>query len=223
MLMGESRSVTVPAVFTGFLLLLLGPVQLARAQVAPEPAFIGARIPDGNVAHAYIVLSSRSPRDQYLLAGMLRFGVSGDVDIGGRAGIAVVDGAEDYVYAGVEGRYGLVRARLTRAGLGFDLTFHTGLGVSEPHDLTRWKIPLGLPGGLTFPFPGGSLELFAHPRLELALQNPGSTQDEALVMDLGAYWQLGPVFGALLDVRVGDGVFDERNRAMVGLSATARF
>ncbi|MBI4512622.1 MAG: hypothetical protein HY702_00790 [Gemmatimonadetes bacterium] len=221
MMLGQSRSVTVLALST--VVLFFGCIPLARAQVSAEPAFVGARIPDGSTAQAYTVFSSRSPRDQFLFAGMLRFGVSQDVDIGGRAGVAVVGGGEDYVYAGAEARYGLVHERLTRAGLGFDLTLHGGLGVSSPGDLTRWKIPLGLPGGLTFPFVRGPLEIFAHPRLEVGLQNRGDREDVALVMDVGAYWQVGPVFGGLLDARVGDGVFDEGNRAMVGLSVSARF
>ena len=53
------------------------------AQVVAEPALLTAGVPAGETFLPYIAF----PQESYVLGGMIRFGVSDDVDIGGRAGL----------------------------------------------------------------------------------------------------------------------------------------
>lgn len=191
----------------------------APAQVGPEPSLVTADLYGANVAQASLAV----PKNQVLLGGMLRFPLFDDLDLGARAGVGFVDGGNDYVYVGGDARYGLIGQRLTGVGPSFNLTFHSGAGVQSASGLTRWKIPIGFPTGLTFPLVKGSLEIFTHPRLELGFQNLSEKSDAALTIDLGGYWLAGPVLGILADVRFGSGIFDEPDAGVFAVGVTARF
>lgn len=200
--------------------LILGAAASAPAQVAPEPSMVSAHLHGVNQAQAYFAL----PKNEFLLGGHLRFAVLDELDLGARAGISFVDGADDYVFVGGDGRYALIGQRFSAVGPTFNLSLHGGLGVRSQSGLTRWKIPLGFPTGLTFGLADGSIEVFTHPRLELGFQSGGADDsDLGLAVDVGAFWQTGAVLGILADIRFGNGIFDESDNAVFALGASARF
>lgn len=192
----------------------------ASAQVAPEPSMTTADLHGSYLVQAHLAV----PEDQFLLGGMLRFPITEDLDLGARVGVGFVDGGEDYVWIGGDGRYALITQRFTGAGPTYNLTFHSGLGVVTGSGLTRWKIPVGFPTGLTFGLVSGSLEVYTHPRLELGFQSgAGDDSDLAVTIDLGGHWRTGSTLGVLAAVRFGDGIFDESDRGVFGAGISARF
>lgn len=199
---------------------ILGTSSSVRAQVATEPSMVTAHLYGANEVQAYFAV----PENEFLLGGHIRFALANDLDLGGRAGVSFVDGADDYVFVGGDGRYALIGQRLSGAGPTFNLSFHGGLGVRSQSGLTRWKIPLGFPTGLTFGLVSGSLEVFTHPRLEIGFQNEGlDDSDLALAVDVGAFWQTGPVLGILAAVRFGNGIFNEPDTGVLAVGVSARF
>jgi hypothetical protein len=191
----------------------------ARAQVAPEPSVVTADLTGRNVVQAHVAV----PRNQFVLGGMLRFALFDDLDLGARVGSGFVDGAEDYVYVGGDGRYALLGQQFGRGGPAFNLSFHGGLGVRSSESLTRWKLPVGFPAGLTFPLVRGALEIYTHPRLELGFQNVGDESDLALLLDFGAQWRTPGALLVLAAIRFGDGIFDEGDRGVFTLGVGAGF
>ena len=192
----------------------------ASAQVAPEPSMTTADLYGSHLIQAHFAV----PQNQFLLGGMLRFPLTDDFDLGARAGVGFVEGSDDYVWIGGDGRYALIAQQLTGAGPSYNLTFHTGLGVVTGSGLTRWKIPVGFPTGLTFGLVRGSLEIYTHPRLELGFQSgAGDDSDLAVTIDLGGYWRTGSALGVIAAIRFGDGIFGEGDRGVFGAGISARF
>lgn len=192
----------------------------ASAQVAPEPSMVTAELYGSSLVQAYFAV----PENQFLLGAMLRFPLFDDFDLGARAGVGFVDGGEDHVFVGGDARYALIGQRLTAVGPTFNVTFHSGLGVLSASGLTRWKIPIGFPTGLTFPLVNGSVEIFTHPRLDVGFQNGGGDEsDLAITIDVGGHWQAGDVLGLLVGVRFGDGIFDESDQGVFAFGVSARF
>jgi hypothetical protein len=181
---------------------------------------VTARLYGANQAQAYVAV----PENEFLLGGHLRFAILDELDLGARAGVSFVDAADDYVFVGGDARYALIGQRFSRIGPTFSLSFHGGLGVRSQSGLTRWKVPLGFPTGLSFGLADGSLELYTHPRLELGFQSGGADEsDLGLAMDVGAFWQTGRVLGILAAVRFGNGIFNEPDDGVFALGVSARF
>lgn len=189
----------------------------AVAQVVAEPAMLTAGVPAGETFEAYVAF----PDNSLAIGGMIRIPVARDVDIGGRAGLWLIDGGEDKPYAGADLRYGLFSRPLSPGGGGqLSFTFNVGLGVGDPGP-TVWKLPLGFIGGVGFGMRGGDAEIFAHPRLELGLAGGGDS-DVELMLDVGAVFPINPIFGLMPVLRFGDGVFGEGDQIVFGLAGVWR-
>jgi hypothetical protein len=189
----------------------------AGAQVVAEPALLTAGVPARDTFLPYVTF----PENAVVLGGMIRFAVTDDVDIGGRAGLWLVENADDTPFAGADVRYALLARRLSPGGGQLALSFDVGLGVSEP-DVTVWKIPVGLITGIGFRLAGGDSEVFVHPRIELGVSSGRDDFDSALLLDLGGLFSVTPGMGVLIDLRFGDGVFGEGDAVVVGLGALWR-
>jgi hypothetical protein len=163
------------------------------AQVVAEPALLTAGVPS--------------------IGGMIRFPIADDVDIGGRAGVWFT-GAKDSPYVGADLRYGLFGRTFSDGGGLFNLTFATGIGLSEPSS-TVWKIPVGFIAGIGFRMAGGDSELFTHPRLEFGISSGDPSTDAALTLDVGGVFSVSERAGAVLDLRFGNGIFGETDNVVV--------
>ena len=86
--------------------------QYGNAQVVAEPALLTAGIPEEETLIVYASLAENS----YVLGGMIRFPVGFEVDVGGRAGLWLVDDTDDTPFAGVDARYGLLVRPLISGG-----------------------------------------------------------------------------------------------------------
>ena len=191
--------------------------QYGNAQVVAEPALLTAGIPEEETLIVYASLAENS----YVLGGMIRFPVGFEVDVGGRAGLWLVDDTDDTPFAGVDARYGLLARPLTPGGGQFNLSFDVGLGVSDAR-ATVWKIPIGFITGFSFRLAGGASEIFIHPRVDLGVSSGEDKFDAALLLDLGGVFALAPSAGAVVGFRFGKGVFDEGKQAVVTLGAVWR-
>lgn len=198
-------------------ILILAGAEKAGAQVVAEPALLTAGIPASEVFQAYVSF----PENSFVIGGMIRFPVTRDVDIGGRAGLWIIDDTDDTPFAGVDLRYGLLSRQLAPGGGQLNLAFDVGLGISEPTQ-TVWKIPLGLVTGIGFVLAGGDSEIFAHPRLELAAGSGDEDFDAALLLDLGGVFTVKPPLGIMFDMRFGEGPFGEGDQVVVGVGAAWR-
>ncbi|NIR45066.1 MAG: hypothetical protein GWN99_11820 [Gemmatimonadetes bacterium] len=196
---------------------LLFGARSADGQVVAEPAMLTAGIPAGETFLPYIAI----PDNSFVLGGMIRFAVADDIDIGGRAGLWLIDDAKDTPFAGADLRYGLLGRRLSSGGGLFHLSFDVGLGVSEP-SATVWKFPVGFLAGIGFRLAGGDSEIFTFPRLELGVSSGDDSSDVALMLDLGGLFTITPRFGVMLDLRFGDGNFGEGDAVVVGLGGVWR-
>lgn len=210
---GVRRAATAALAGVAF---VVGP-ERGEAQVVAEPALLTAGVPAGETFLPYIVF----PEESYVLGGMIRFGVSDDVDIGGRAGMWLRNDADDTPFAGADVRYGLLTRPLSTGGGLLNLAFAFGLGLSEP-GVTVWKIPVGAIAGIGFRLAGGDSEIFAHPRLEFGISSGEDETDSALVLDLGGVFSITPQMGAVLDFRFGDGIYSEGDRVAIALGAIWR-
>jgi hypothetical protein len=188
----------------------------ARAQVVAEPAFLTAGVPSGETFLPYLAL----PENALVLGGMLRFPVNDDVDIGGRAGLALVDNGEDTPFVGADVRYALLGRTLEGGGL-LHLSFDVGVGLSDP-GVTIWKVPLGFIAGVGFRLAGGDSEIFTHPRLEFGISSGDDSTDSALALDFGGVFTISPRLGFMVDFRFGNGVYEEGDQVVVGLGALWR-
>lgn len=186
-------------------------------QVVAEPALLTAGVPSAETFSLYLAL----PEDSYVLGGMIRFPVASDVDVGGRAGLWIIDDGDDTPFAGADVRYGLLSRPLSPGGGQLSLTFHTGLGVSEP-GVTLWKIPIGVIAGIGFRLAGGDSEVFVHPRGELGISSGDDDFDSALVLDVGGIVTIQPPLAAFIDLRFGDGPFSEGEKTVVALGVAWR-
>ena len=203
---------------------LLGPSD-ALPQVVAEPAMLTAGIPAGETFLPYIAF----PENSLVLGGMIRFPLTRDVDLGGRAGLWLIDDASDTPYAGVDLRYGLLARELSTGGGLLNVSFDFGLGLSDPGP-TVWKIPLGFLTGVGFQLAGGDSEIFASPRLELGIRTgegvPDVAEDNfdaALLLDVGGLFTITPALGAMIDLRFGNGIFLlEGDQVVVGVGAVWR-
>ncbi len=200
-------------------LTLLGLPPSAHAQVAPEPSFVTAELYGSNLVQAHFSV----PENQFVLGGILRFPLLDDFDLGARINVGFVDGGDDYVAIGGDGRYALVSEGFGARGPAFNLTFHGGVGVLTSDAVTLWRLPVGFPAGLTFPLVRGNLEIFTHPRLEFGFRNVGDESDLGLLVDVGGFWQTASVLGLIVAVRFGNGLFEEGNQGVFGLGVSARF
>ncbi len=189
----------------------------AQGQVVAEPAMLTAGIPAGETLVPYIAF----PENSFVLGGMVRFPVADDIDLGGRAGLWLIDNAKDTPFAGADLRYGLMSRPLSSGGGLFHLSFDVGLGVSEP-SATVWKFPIGFLAGIGFRLAGGDSEIFTFPRLELGVSSGDDRSDVALMLDLGGLFAITPRFGVMLDLRFGDGNFGEGDAVAVGLGGVWR-
>ena len=197
--------------------LLFGGFGNAGAQVVAEPAMLTAGVPSGETFAAYLAF----PDNSFVIGGMIRIPVARDVDIGGRAGLWLLDGGEDKPYAGADLRYGLFSRPLSpEGGAQLSFTFDVGLGVGDPGP-TVWKLPVGFIAGVGFGMRGGDAEIFAHPRLELGLAGGGDS-DVELLFDLGGLFPITPIFGVMPVLRFGDGVFGEGDQIVFGLAGVWR-
>lgn len=194
----------------------LSGVRTVQAQAVAEPAMITAGIPAGETFLPYLAI----PDNSFVVGGMIRFPVANDIDIGGRAGLWLIDDAKDTPFAGADLRYALMSRRLGGGGL-FHLGFNVGMGLSEP-SATVWKFPVGFLVGVGFRLAGGDSEIFTVPRLELGVSSGDDSTDAALVLDLGGLFTITPRFGVMLDLRFGDGNFGEGDAVVVGLGAMWR-
>jgi hypothetical protein len=186
----------------------------ARAQVVAEPALLTAGIPTTEVFLPYVAF----PKNAYVLGGMLRFPVSDDVDIGGRAGLWLIDGSRDTPFAGGDLRYNLLSRPLSPGGGQLALSFDVGVGVSDP-DATVWKIPVGFIAGIGFVLAGGDSEIFVHPRFDVGLSSGEDDLDAALLLDVGGLFSITRSMGVLIDVRFGQGPYEEGDQVVLGLGA----
>jgi hypothetical protein len=187
------------------------------AQVVEEPAMLAAGVPAGETFLPYIAF----PENSFVIGGMIRFPVSDDVDIGGRAGLWLRDNADDTPYAGADVRYGLLARPLTDGGGLLNLSFDFGIGLSEP-GVTVWKIPVGFIAGIGFKLAGGDSEVFTHPRLEFGIGSGDENTDSALMLDLGGIFTITEQIGAVLDFRFGNGLFGEGDGVVIALGAIWR-
>ncbi len=187
------------------------------AQVVAEPALLTAGVPAGETFLPYLAF----PENSFALGGQIRFPVSDDVDIGGRAGLWLRDNADDTPYAGADVRYGLLSRPLSSGGGLLNLSFAFGLGLSEP-GATVWKIPVGFIAGIGFRLAGGDSEIFTHPRLEFGISSGEDNTDTALVLDLGGVFSITERVGAVLDFRFGNGMYVEGDNVVIALGAIWR-
>jgi hypothetical protein len=186
-------------------------------QVVAEPAMLTAGIPAGETFLPYVAI----PDNGFVLAGMIRFPLSAEVDIGGRAGLWLIDDAKDTPFAGADLRYGLLGRTLSDGGGLLNLSFDIGVGVSEPGP-TLWKVPVGFIAGIGFKLAGGDSEIFAFPRFELGISSGDTSTDTALLLDVGGVFTLTQSLGAMFDFRFGNGVFFEGESVVIGLGAIWR-
>ncbi len=184
-----------------------------NAQVVAERALLTPVAATSETFQIYIAF----PENSFVLGGMIRFPVTSDVDIGGRAGLWAIDDVSDTPYAGADLRYGLLSRALSSAGA-LNLSFNVGIGVSEPGP-TVWKVPLGFIAGIGFGPKGETIELYGHPRVELGFSSGADASDSALLLDFGALFNISPPLAAMAALRFGDGVFDEGDHAVFALSA----
>jgi hypothetical protein len=181
-------------------------------QVVAEPALLTAGIPTTEVFLPYVAF----PENAYVFGGMLRFPVSDDVDIGGRAGLWLIDDAKDSPFVGGDLRYNLLSRPLSPGGGQLALSFDVGLGVSDP-GATVWKIPVGFIAGIGFVLAGGDSEIFVHPRFDLGLSSGEDSFDAALLLDVGGLFSITQSMGALIDVRFGEGPYGEGDQVVLAL------
>jgi hypothetical protein len=186
-------------------------------QVVAEPALLTAGVPAAETFSLYLAF----PEDSYVLGGMIRFPLSADVDVGGRAGLWIIDDGDDTPFVGADVRYGLLSRPLSPGGGQLSLTFDTGLGVSEP-GVTLWKIPVGVIAGIGFRLAGGDSEIFIHPRGELGISSGEDEFDSALVLDVGGIFTIQSPLAAFIDFRFGDGPFREGEKTVVALGVAWR-
>ncbi len=186
-------------------------------QVVAEPALLTAGIPTTEVFLPYVAF----PENAYVLGGMLRFPVSDDVDIGGRAGLWLIDDSRDTPFAGGDLRYNLLSRPLSPGGGQLALSFDVGVGVSDP-GATVWKIPVGFIAGIGFVLAGGDSEIFVHPRFDLGLSSGEDDFDAALLLDVGGLFSITRSMGVLIDVRFGQGPYQEGDQVVLGLGAAWR-
>ncbi|MGD2151913.1 MAG: hypothetical protein PVG79_01515 [Gemmatimonadales bacterium] len=186
-------------------------------QVVAEPALLTAGIPVTEVFLPYIAI----PDHAIVVGGMLRFPISDDVDIGGRAGLWVIDNAKDSPFAGGDLRYNLLSRPLSPGGGQLALSFDVGLGVSDP-GVTVWKIPVGFIAGIGFVLAGGDSEIFVHPRFDLALSSGEDSFDAELLLDVGGLFSITRSMGAMLDVRFGEGPYAEGDQVVLALGVAWR-
>lgn len=217
---GEGRNVMggtsrrVAAAMAGAFLLASA---AATAQVVSEPALLTAGIPAEETFQPYVAF----PENAFVIGGMIRVPMGDDVDVGGRAGLWLIDDSDDTPYAGVDIRYSLLARPLNPGGGQLSLSFAVGIGVSDPGP-TVWKVPLGFPVGIGFSLAGGDSEIFAHPRFELGVSSGDDDFDTGLLLDLGGIFSLTPTLGGLIDIRFGEGPFGEGDQAVVALGAVWR-
>ena len=187
------------------------------AQVVAEPALLTAGVPAGETFLPHIAF----PENSFVLGGQIRFPVSADVDIGGRAGMWLRDNADDTPYAGADVRYGLLTRPLSSAGGLLNLSFAFGLGLSEPGE-TVWKIPVGFIAGIGFRLAGGDSEIFTHPRFEFGVSSGDENTDSALALDIGGVFSITERVGTVLDFRFGNGLYGEGDNVVIALGAIWR-
>ncbi len=210
---GRQRAAT--AVIAGAI--FIAGFQNAEGQVVAEPALITAGFPGTETFKAYLAF----PANSYVLGGMIRFPLSYNVDIGGRAGLWFIDDGDDTPFAGGDVRFGLLARPLSSGGGMLNLSFDVGLGVSEPGP-TVWKIPVGFPTGIGFSLSGGASEVFAFPRIELGASSGEDDLDIALLLDLGGQFAITPTLSAMLDIRFGNGLFEEGSQIVPAVAAAWR-
>lgn len=203
--MGGIRKAAATALAGAFLILGF---ETGFAQVVAEPALLTAGVPSSETLIPYIAFN-----DDLAIGGMIRFPIADDVDIGGRAGVWFT-GAKDSPYVGADLRYGLFGRTFSDGGGLFNLTFATGIGLSEPSS-TVWKIPVGFIAGIGFRMAGGDSELFTHPRLEFGISSGDPSTDAALTLDVGGVFSVSDRAGAVLDLRFGNGIFGETDNVVV--------
>lgn len=210
---GARRVATVALAGVAF---VVGP-RRGDAQVVAEPALLTAGVPASETFLPYVAV----PEDAYVLGGMIRFAVSDDVDIGGRAGMWLRDNADDTPFAGADVRYGLLTRPLDPGGGQLNLAFAFGLGLSKPSD-TVWKLPVGVIAGIGFQLAGGDSEIFVHPRVEVGISSGDDSTDSALVLDLGGVFTITQQMGVVLDFRFGQGIYGEGDNVAIALGAIWR-
>ncbi|UCF20743.1 MAG: hypothetical protein JSU87_04855 [Gemmatimonadota bacterium] len=186
-------------------------------QVVAEPALLTAGIPASETFEVYMAL----PENSFVLGGMIRFPVGVDVDVGGRAGLWLIDDGKDSPFAGFDLRYALFSSQLTPGGGLLNLSFDVGAGVSDAA-ATVWRFPLGFIAGIGFRLAGGDSEVFVHPRFDLGISSGDDDFDSALLLDVGAEFSVAPRLGALIDLRFGNGLFGEGDQVVVALGAAWR-
>jgi hypothetical protein len=192
--------------------------QNGLAQVVSEPAMLTAGVPSGETFLPYLAF----PQNSYVIGGMIRFPIADDIDIGGRAGLWLIDDGSDTPFVGGDLRYGLMARELSPGGGLLNLSFDVGLGVSEP-GATVWKIPVGFLVGIGFKLAGGDSEIFTFPRFEFGISSGDDSSDSALLLDVGGVFTITQQVGAMIDLRFGNGVFGEGDKVVVGLGAIWRF
>lgn len=197
--------------------LVFGGAHQAAAQVAAEPTMLTARVPATETFLAYVAF----PDNSFAFGGMLRFPVAHDVDIGGRAGLWLIEGADDTPFAGADVRYGLLSRGLDPGGGVISVSLNLGLGLSDPGP-TIWKLPLGFIAGIGFGLGPGDAELFANPRLELGLASGADDTDAALLIDIGSVIPIQRNLAIDAAIRFGEGVFGEGDQLVVGLGGLWR-
>lgn len=208
--MGIFRKATTAAAAGVFFFVGAG---TATAQVVAEPAFLTARVPDSEVLIPYIAFPSSS----FVIAGMLRFPVTADIDIGGRAGLWSINNSKDTPYAGADMRYALMERPMNSSGsTQLLLSFDVGLGLSDPGP-TVWKIPVGVIAGIGFDLAGGQSEVYANPRFEFGISSGSDSTDGALVLDVGGLFTIKQNIGAMIAIRFGQEIFSGGDKAVVGL------
>jgi len=189
----------------------VGPATVS-AQVVAEPAFLTAQVPDSEVLIPYIAF----PQSSFVIGGMIRFPVTTDIDIGGRAGYWAINNSKDTPYAGADVRYALLERPLSSSGNAqLLLSFDAGLGLSDPGP-SVWKIPVGVIVGVGFDLAGGKSEVYANPRLEFGLSS-GASSDSAILLDVGGLFTIKQNIGAMIAIRFGEGIYFEGDKAVVGL------
>ncbi len=189
----------------------------ARGQVVAEPALLPAGVPVSETFDLYVAF----PENSYVLGGMIRFPVTVDVDIGGRAGLWLIDNADDTPFAGLDLRYALLSRPLSPGGGQLNLAFDVGVGVSEPGP-TVWKIPVGFIVGLGFQLAGGDSEVFVHPRFDLGVSSGADDFSAGLLLDVGGVFTIKPPLGVILDLRFGDGPFAEGDQVVIAVGSVWR-
>jgi hypothetical protein len=190
-------------------------VEAGSAQVVAEPALLTAGVPSSETLLPYIAFN-----DDAAIGGMIRIPVTDDVDIGGRAGVWFTS-ANNTPYAGADVRWGLLARTLSDGGGLLNLSFATGIGLSEPSS-TVWKIPVGFIAGLGFRLAGGDSEIFVHPRLEFGISSGDPNTDSALTLDVGGAFSVTERAAALIDLRFGNGIFGETDNVVVVVGAIWR-